>query len=178
MIKDGSTIYANTKINFRSLFTKPLKFVIQFFTSSIFEHTLFCVDGKVLEINGDDTKFTSFDSWLEGNAEEYVKFSCKELIHNLSEDEKAHIISYCESQVGVKYSAYQASMSWLDDVFAVFKKDSSFNRYCSGQVFNCYVAMGIFPKENESLTPRELLSYQSKSGKFNKIKRINAHKTP
>lgn len=173
MIKDGATIYVSTKINPLSLFTKPLKFLIQLVTTSKFEHVLIYIDGKVSEITGEGGEFESFQSWLKDHSGKYTKFYYKNLTTNLNEDEKTWGINYCKLQVGLKYSAYQASMSWLDDVFSAFKKDSSFARYCVGQSFNFYVAIGRLPHENESLTPAEFLDYQSKSGKFNKLKRLN-----
>ena len=160
MIKNGSTIYSSTSLNFKSFFTKPLKFVIQLFTSSSIEHTLFYINGKVLEINGEGTKFKPLQQWINEYVTPNTKIHVAELKNDLSEEEKQKAISFCESQIGVKYSALQASYSLLDNLFKGLNKDKELNQYCSGQVYNCYIATGILPKLDHTLTPAELLDYQ------------------
>ena len=179
MIKDGSTIYSSTSLNFKSLFTKPLKFVIQLFTSSSMEHTLFYIDGRVLEINGNKkgAQFKPIKQWVDEYVTKHTKLHITELKEDLNLEQTELAIRYCESQIGVKYSTVQASRSWLDNFFKGLNKDKQLNQYCSGQTYNCYVALGILPKLDYALTPVELLDYQIISGKFNQWRRINVSET-
>lgn len=172
--KEIGALFLSSPLRFKTLFTKPLKFIIQLFTGSSIEHAASYCKGQVLNMSGNGGEMISFDQWMKEYAVNDAKvhfigkrFSTEKMANKL--------LAYNQSCVGKKYDAIAAAYSAIDEIKQVRELDyQAKGTFCSQQAFDGFVEIGLFPKQQDMVSPAELKSKLIKSTSFeNEWRRIN-----
>ncbi len=162
---NNSIITVSSPFRFKTLFTKPLKYVIQLFTADATEHVASYCDDLVMNISGKGFEKVPFDLWMKKYAVNGAKIHEYSPSIPFTSAEDIAMRKFNDQCSGSKYNPVYATYSFLDDI-----KQIRNNWYrpkgaiCSQQRFDCLVAAGIFPPQEDKLTPAELKKKLLKSG--------------
>ena len=155
-------------LTLKSIFTKPLKFIIQIFTAAPEEHFAHCIDGIVCNVSGKGLEYIPFEEWMKHYVVNGARIHALELINDATDEQIEAIKAQDKKDEGKKYDALAAALSALDNV----RNNEGNGIYCSHQCENGVVAAGILPSSKDQSSPSELRSRMLKSGKFTE-RRIN-----
>ena len=174
-VLDGATLFVSSPFRLKTLFTKPLKYIIQLFTGSKLEHSASYCYGYVLNMGGEGGEMFNLERWIEHFAVNGAKIYCINPKPLFSDLEVSKLNHYNLSCVGQKYDALGAGFSALDEIKQIRDLDyESQKTFCSKQVFDGYVKIGKFLKQKDFLSPAELKKKLIRSPFFdNTIQRIN-----
>ncbi|MFT6151376.1 MAG: hypothetical protein ACJAY9_000765 [Flavobacteriales bacterium] len=168
-MKNNSVLTVSSPFRFRTLFTKPLKYIIQIFTWDPTEHAAGYYAGHVMNMSGDGFEKFTIRKWMKNYAISDAKIHIYEPISPFTKAQISKIKKYNKSCISLKYDALDAAFSALDEIKQIRSLDyKSKGLFCSQQVFNGFVAAGIFPKQKDKVSPAELKQILIKSGLFTK----------
>lgn len=169
-MKNNSVLTVSSPFRFKTLFTKPLKYIIQIFTGDATEHAAGYSDGHVLDMSGkyNFKKFT-IKQWLKYYGINDARIHIYEPKVPFTRSQVIKMNKYDKSCVGVKYDAFDAAFSALDEIKQIRNLDyKAKGLFCSQQKFNAYVAGLVFTKTKDKISPAELKQILMKSGLFTK----------
>lgn len=164
IIKDGSALFVSSPFRLKTLFTKPLKYVIQLATNSNIEHAARYSKGKVLDVSVDGVMFVGLEEWIKDHSTNGAKIHYIEPKFELPIPILDALTKYDNDCVGIKYDIFGA-VSSVDEFRAIGSSASKI--FCSQQVFNGYVLAGIFPPQKDKVSPIELKKAMLNSSIFN-----------
>ncbi len=155
MIYSGAILAYHQSFQWKALFTKPLRFVIQLFTGE-YSHVGIYIGGEIYEMIGAGFKVSSISSWIKEHEKSRLKCYFYNLRNPLNLPEQLKAISFIEKFKIVKYGAGAAALSPIDNSAL---KINSKNTFCSDFVSQIYEHLEILkPRGNGSKNdPNELI---------------------
>lgn len=173
--REIAALFVSSPLRLKTLFTKPLKFVIQLFTDSSIEHAASYCKGLVLNMSGKGGELMKFEDWIKEFAVNGAKIHCIEATINMPPNVVDKLYSYNQSCIGKKYDAIAAAYSAIDEIKQVRELDyQTRGTFCSQQCFDGFVEIGLFSPQKDMVSPAELKSKLIKSPYFeNQWRRLN-----
>jgi hypothetical protein len=177
-MQNNSILTVSSPFRFKTLFTKPLKYVIQIFTWDKSEHVAGYCKGIVSNTSGEGFKRIDFDKWMEQYAINDA------IIHEYypptpftkeQEDKMIEFDDLC-IKAGKDYGAVDAIITVLDEIKPIRELLIKLGYkprgiLCSQQRFVALCYAGIFPYQDDTLSPAELKQKLLKAGW--KVRRVN-----
>lgn len=170
-----SILFVSSPFRFKTLFTKPLKYIIQIATGNSAEHAASYCDDYVLNVGGKGIELIKYEDWIKEFAINGAKIHCIELINSPNNICVEDLSKYNKSCIGKKYDTIGAIISPFDNIKLIRNLDHNSNSLiCSEQALNGLVRIGLLDKQKDTPTPIELKKILLKSPNFcNKWRRLN-----
>jgi len=170
-----SVLFVSSPFRFKTLFTKPLKYIIQIATSSSVEHVASYCNDYVLNVGGEKIELIKYEDWIKKFATNGAKIHCIDIINSPDDIWVENLSKYNKSCVGKKYDSTGAVISPFDKNQFIHNLDqNSDSIICSEQAMNGLVMIGLIEKPKDIPTPAELKKILIKSPNFcNKWRRLN-----
>jgi hypothetical protein len=168
-MQNNSILTVSSPFRFKTLFTKPLKYVIQIFTGDATEHIAGYSYGLVLNTSGEGFKRIIFDEWMK-----YYAINDAE-IHEyyppipFTKEQENKMTEYDNFCTHFGYGAFDAAITVIDEIKPVRQllKEIDYKPkgiLCSQQRFLALCYAGIFPSQDDTLSPAELKKKLLKAG--------------
>jgi hypothetical protein len=174
-MQDFSILTVSSPFSFKTLFTKPLKYVIQIFTGDASEHAAKYQKGFVMNVSAKGFEKIPFDKWMERYSVNGAKIHEYILPYRLTPHQEELINAFDNKCLDKNYDVPAAMLSVFDEIKFIrilikrFRKKEK-GIFCSQQAFSSLVAGGIFPPQQDLVSPSELKKMLIKKGwKKNKI---------
>lgn len=154
-LKNGALITFHTKFSLKMLFTKPLRFVIQLFTASKYEHLAIYNAGKISHIVGVGVQTLKIKDFIKQHIPKDRIAIAHNLIKPLTLKQAIKLSIFFKKNKDLKYSALEAAesrkaLSWIG-------YDSKNASQCTQYVADAYVCLGILDERKGFYYPNELL---------------------
>ena len=167
-MQNNSILTVSSPFRFKTLFTKPLKYVIQIFTGDNTEHIAGYSYGFVLNTSGEGFKRIIFDEWMNHyaiNDAEIHEYYPPIPFTKEQEDKMIEFDNLCVQS----YGAIDAAITVLDEIKPIRKLLIKLGYkpkgiVCSQQRFLAFCYAGIFPHQDDTLSPAELKKKLLKAG--------------
>ncbi len=154
---DNSILTVSSPFRFKTLFTKPLKYIIQIFTNDATEHAASYCEGLVMNMSGKGFEKISFDDWMKEYAVNGAKIHNYECSQKFEKWQKDKMKDFDNDCIGLEYDAIYAIYSDLDTLKEINRLDyKSKGAFCSQQCFDRLVHGEIFEDQINKVTPAEL----------------------
>ncbi len=131
----GSYIFCASKFSFKTLFTKPLRLVIQIFTGGREEHVAQIIAKNLIaDSTGEGVRIRTIQDWLEHHVSGYeMELYAYQFLKPLTKGQQKKLTDFWKRSVGEKYNALLASYSALDDLpfFRKIKVKNAEGSFCS-----------------------------------------------
>ena len=176
-MQDNSILTVSSPFRFKTLFTKPLKYVIQIFTADATEHIATHSKGFVMNISGVNFRKMTFDDWMAEYAINGAKIHAysppENLIRGWQENKMEWFDNDCQ---GLQYDVIYSLTSCLDEIYWIRNILKKFGykpkgKFCSQLSYDRLVAGEIFPEQDDKVSPAELKQTLLKAGW--KVRRVN-----
>lgn len=164
-MQNNSILTVSSPFRFKTLFTKPLKYVIQIFTGDATEHAATYSKGLVMNMSGKGFERMPFEDWMKEYAVNGAKIHIYEAPKEFEkwQENKMEWFDFdCEE---LEYDAIYAMFSALDEIKQIRELNyKSKGLFCSQQSFDRLAAGEYFSKQNDKVSPAELKKKLLKSG--------------
>ena len=164
-LKQLAYISYSQNFSWQVLFTKPLRYVIQFFSGKDYVykkswcHSAVFFDGKVVDMTGKGFRLTNLDEWKQ---EHYVKGLeiyawnlTKELLPEQESKVREEIATLLQDPL--HYNALDAAISAIDNSVI---KSKAHNKFCSSVAESLFIAGSCLKRRSNDTnsTPTELIN--------------------
>lgn len=162
----GAIITCNSDFTLKTLFTKPLRYVIQLFAGQP-EHVFLSLgSGLFFEATGEGTHIIEASDWVKSHKTPEMLVAAYCLTYPLDPEDQQKLFDICKGMVGRPYSAALAAYSAFDKIwpFSKLKIESKNREFCSSVCWECLESLGTLPKkEGFKINPKELVNYCNKN---------------
>lgn len=161
----GSYVFCASNFELKTLFTKPLRYVIQAFTGGKEEHVAQIVgQGLIADSTGDGVRVKTIDEWLKDHVIGYdMNLYAYEPLQALTEGQKKKLLQFWRASEGQDYNALLAAFSVLDKLpfFRRIKIKKARGIFCSAKCAEALLKIGFKVPEFENqgfkkINPKEL----------------------
>jgi hypothetical protein len=164
-MQNNSVLTVSSPFRFKTLFTKPLKYVIQLFTADATEHAATYSKGLVMNMSGKGFEQIPFKNWMEEYAINGAKIHIYESPKEFEKWQENKMEWFDIGCLGLEYDAIYAAYSALDEIKQIRNLDyKSKGQFCSQQAFDRLVAAEYFVKGDDTVSPAELKKKLLKAG--------------
>jgi len=168
IMQDNSILTVSSPFRLKTLFTKPLKYVIQIFTRDETEHAAGYSYGLVLNTSGEGFRKIPFDKWMKHYAINDAEIREYYPPIPFTKEQEGKMMEF-DNLCVQNYGAIDAVITVLDDIkpireFLIKLNYKPKGILCSQQRFLALCYAGIFPYQDNTLSPAELKKKLLKAG--------------